>query len=137
VKLRNPFHGKDHAPGGADPTPTGPWHKVGDPGEYEQLLSGRNADPTALIPNPTPLQIRLAVGPPNIMDQDGTTILRYTKHQLEIECDLTDLNPGDLVTIVRPEYRQPTDKAVPGHDDNGNYVPCRLYKTGEFVYGVA
>jgi hypothetical protein len=130
VKLRNPFHGRDHAPGGADPTPTGRWHNVGDPGEHETFITGANLGGTNV-----PLRLRLAVGPPNVLDQDGS-ILAYTKHQLEIQGDVTAVSPGDTVFNLRPEYRFEYDLPVAMHDDAGNYVACRLYTDGDFVYGV-
>lgn len=129
-------HGRDHRPGGEDATYTGPWIGVGDPGEYEVFINGANAAPSADSPNPVPFRIRLAIGPPNIMDTDGVTILRYTEHQIEIQGDVTDVSPGDIVTVIRPEYRHDHDVPVPAHDDAGNYIACRLLSTGEFIYGV-
>lgn len=145
-------HGNDHRPGGFDPTPTGPWHDVGGTdvfadGSLVSFINGANAAPTAEVPNPSPLRFRLAVGAPNVLDwnypssPDGTAlataIREYTKHQVEIQGDVTDVNAGDIVFVLPMEYRHEVDLPCHAHDDAGNYVPCRLLSTGEFYYGVA
>lgn len=100
-------------------------------------MNGQNAAPTSTVPNPAPLQFRLAVGPPNVLSRDGTTIVTYTKHQVEIAGDVTGVNPGDIVFVLPIEMRHPDDRPVHSHDDTGAYVACRLLSTGEFYYGVA
>lgn len=141
------MHGPDHRPGGFDPTPTGPFHDVGGThvfagGATVDFINGANMAPTAAVPNPSPMRFRLAVGPPNVLDLDYTVtpprvlgILSYTKHQIEIQGDVTDVNPGDVVFILPIEYRHEVDLPCHAHDDQGNYVPCRLLSTGQFIYG--
>jgi len=133
MSVKPQVHGRDHRPGGADPTETGPWHNVGDPDE-PTFLSGSNMAATAAIPNPVPLRFRLAVGPQNILADDGT-VDEYTEHQIEIQGDVTGLSPGDTVFVLPAAYRHDHDVPVAGHDDAGNYVACRLLSTGEFIYG--
>ena len=129
-------HGRRNSPDGSDPAYAGVEHKVGDPGVYEQFVNGSNAAATADSPNPAPLTVRLVNGPPNIMAADGVTIVEYTEHVLEIFGDVTGVNIGDIVFVLRPEFRFPIDKPCKGHDDAGNYVACRLLASGEFMWGV-
>src|SRR4051812_38442365 len=128
-------HGQRHKPRGSDPSECDVFRLVGDDGATS-FINGSNAAPTADVPNPTPLQYRLSVGPPNILTVDGTAIDQYTDHQIEIQGDVTDVSPGDLVFVIPIEYRKETDLPCKGHDDAGNYVPCRLLSTGEFFWGV-
>ena len=146
------MHGDDHRPGGFDPTPTGPWHDVGSTdvfsdGNTVDFINGSNMAPTSDIPEPSPMRFRLAVGKPNVLDWNypppgsgapavATGVRDYTKHQVEIQGDVTGVNPGDLVFVLPMEYRHEVDLPCHAHDDAGNYVPCRLLATGEFIYGV-
>lgn len=141
------MHGGDHRPGGFDPTPTGPWHDVGGPdvfagGATVDFINGSNFAPTAEIPNPSPLRFRLAVGAPNVLRLDYATdpptvlgIHAYTKHQIEIQGDVSNVSPGDVVFILPIEYRHEVDLPCHAHDDAGNYVACRLLSDGRFIYG--
>lgn len=124
----------NHDPGSHQPTNTGPWHNIGDAGE-PAFVNGSNAAPTIDIPNPVPLRFRLSVGPPNLID-DGDVLI-YTKHQIEIQGDVTGLLSGDVVFVLPIEYRHDFDVPYHTHDDNKNYVPCRLFASGEFVWDVA
>lgn len=124
-----------HSPEGTDATASGVLHFVGDLGEYEVFVNGVNMAPTTDIPNPHPLAISLVVGPPNIMEHDGVSIRTYTKHKLEIIGDVDDVSPGDVITIIRPSFRQPYDAPLHAHDSVGNYIACRLLSTGELIYG--
>jgi len=99
-------------------------------------VNGSNMTPTVAIPNPVPLRYRLSVGPPNVLEVDGS-LLEYTEHQIEIQGDVTGLVSGDTVFILPLEYRHEYDVPYHTHDDLGNYVPCRMLSTGEFVYGAA
>lgn len=130
------LHGDDHGPGGPDPSPTGVWHNIGDPGE-PALLAGDNQTASTAIPNPVPMRFRLAVGRQNVLTVDGTAVVTYTRHQVEIQGDVTGLAVGDVVFVLPLAYRHDHDVPVAAHDDDGNYVPCRLYSSGEFIYGVA
>lgn len=96
----------------------GPWQYVGDP-SFVPFTNGSNAAPTAGIPDPVPLRIRWTLGA-----------------GLEIQGDVTGLSPGDEVCTFPADYSPEHDSPVHGHDDTGNYVPCRLYSDGRFVYGV-
>lgn len=127
------LHGWDHRPGGNDPTPTGPWHNIGDAGE-PSFVTGSNMAATVDIPNPVPLRFRLAVGRPNLIN--AGLIVQYTHHQVEIQGDVTGVSPGDTVFVLPLEYRHEYDVPFHTHNDAGNYVPCRLLSTGEFIYGV-
>lgn len=137
-------HGIRHSPRGSDPAQTDVWILVGDDPRVP-FINGTNMAATADIPNPTPLKFRLSVGPPNDCDYDitqtnwfnhPTAINYYTDHQIEIAGDVTGVNPGDIVFVLPMEYRFAEDRPCKGHDDAGNYVPCRLLSTGEFVWGV-
>ncbi len=119
---------------------------VGDDGGATAFINGANAAPTAEVPNPSPLQYRLSVGPPNVCEYNwpavsssdipvATAILDYTDHQIEIVGDVTDVNIGDTVFVLPMEYRFDKDRPCKGHDDAGNYVACRLLSTGEFIWG--
>jgi hypothetical protein len=96
----------------------GPWRYVGDP-NFTPFINGRNADPSALIPNPSPLKIRFKVG-----------------GGMELKGDVTDLAPGDIICNFPEPYRPETDTAVDGHDDDLNYVPSRVFTNGDYIYGV-
>jgi len=97
------------------------WHYVGDP-DFCEFLAGRNLEPgeNPDIPDPTPLRIRWTLGA-----------------GLELQGDVTDVSPGDLICVFPAGYRPDHDTPVAGHDDNANYVGCRFYDDGRFVYGVA
>lgn len=97
----------------------GPWRNVGDPA-FTDFQNGANAAATANIPDPVPLRIRLKVG-----------------GGLELQGDLEGLSPGDIICTFPDPYRPDHDLPVHGRDDAGVYVPCRLYTSGDFVYGVA
>ncbi len=148
-------HGSRHAPRGSDPSWVDAWVTVGDDPRVP-FINGFPSAPTAESPNPSPLQFRLSVGPPNDCDYDGwepadptsppdpltsprpvaSAIVEYTDHQVEIIGDIDGVVPGDLVFIIPMEYRRPKDTPYKGHDNFGNYVACRLLSTGEFYYGV-
>lgn len=126
------LHGRDHRPGGADPLRPGPWIYVGGV-DGPPFVTGSNMTATMDVPNPMPMRFRLAVGPPNIIRSGTITV--YFDHQIEIQGDVTGVSPGDTVFVIPMEYRHEFDVPVQAHDDFGTYVPCRLYSTGEFVYG--
>ncbi len=141
-------HGPRHSPRGSDPTPTDVWIYVGvDP--RVPFLAGSNAAPTVDIPNPVPCRFRISVGPPNDCDYSAwsgsdpvtgtrpvaTSINSYTDHQIEIQGDLTGLVSGDTVFVLPLEFQHEYDVPASTHDDAGNYIPCRLLATGEFIYG--
>lgn len=112
-------------------------------GSTVNYINGANAAPSATSPNPVPLRFRLAVGPPNVLTYDMTQtppavtgIDHYTEHQVEIQGDVTGVSAGQTVFILPIEYRHSYDVPVHAHDDNGNYVPCRLLSSGEFIYDV-
>lgn len=142
-------HGTRHAPRGSDPGATDVWIVVGDDPRVP-FINGFPTAPTAESPNPSPLMFRLSVGPPNECEYAGweftdpatgprpvaSAIINYTDHQIEIIGDIDGVVPGDLVFVIPLEYRKETDVAYKGHDNFGNYVPCRLLSTGEFYYGV-
>lgn len=141
-------HGDRHAPRGSDPLSPDDWIYVGDDPRVP-FLAGANAAATAESPNPSPLAFRISLGRPNDCEYDGWTgdpatgdrpvasaIIEYRHHQLEVVGDVTDVNPGDIVFVLPFEFRFDTDKPLKGHDDDGNYVPCRLLSSGEFVWGV-
>jgi hypothetical protein len=149
-------HGTRHNPRGTDSVRCDVFRIVGDDEGATALINGFTSAPTAQVPNPTPLQYRLSIGPPNVCDYTGwapadpttptnpltdprpmaTAIIEYTDHQIEIQGDLDGVVPGDLIFILPMEYRKETDLPYKGHDNFGNYVPCRLLSTGEFYYGV-
>lgn len=140
-------HGKRQSPRGSDPVSCDVFRQVGNDDGATEFVNGFNTAPTADVPNPTPLQYRLSVGPPNVCDYTWpaigssarpipTAILQYTDHQLELEGDIDGVVPGDLVFILPMEYRFETDLPFKGHDNAGNYVACRLLSTGEFYYGI-
>jgi hypothetical protein len=95
-----------------------PWRYAGVDG-FADFINGANAAPTDTIPDPVPLRIRLKVG-----------------GGLELQGDLTGLAPGDIICNFPDPYRPDFDTPLAGHDDAGNYVPCRFYATGDLVYGV-
>ncbi len=95
--------------------------------------NGSNATASGTVPNPVPQRYRLSVGPPNFYDEDGSLV--YTNHQIEIQGDVTGLVIGDTVFVVLPEYQHDFDVPYHTHDVYGAYVPCRLLKTGEFIWG--
>jgi len=142
-------HGDRHKPRGSDPAGTDVWIVVGEDPRVP-YINGFPSAPTEESPNPTPLQFRLSIGPPNDCMYDGwegtnpvsgnrpvaTSINEYTDHQLEIEGDVDGVVPGDVIFILPLEFQFPTDLPYKGHDNDGNYVPCRLLSTGEFIYGV-
>jgi hypothetical protein len=128
-------HGRDHRPGGEDPTETGEWIYVGtDP--RVPFVNGANAGPTVAVPNPVPLRFRLSIGPPNELDTTGTSITLYTNHQVEIQGDIGGLAYGQTVFNIPLGYQHDYDVPYHSHDDVGGYVPCRLLSTGQFIYGV-
>jgi hypothetical protein len=140
-------HGTRHAPRGSDPAQCDIFRIVGDDEGATALINGFTSAPTAQVPNPTPLQYRISIGPPNECTWDwpaldsparpvALSIVQYTDHQIEIQGDLDGVVPGDLVFILPMEYRKETDLPYKCHDNFGNYVPCRLLSTGEFYYGV-
>lgn len=96
----------------------GPWKYVGD-ATFCDFINGANMAPTADVPDPTPLRLRLTLGA-----------------GLEIQGDVTGVVSGDIVCTFPAGYRPDHDVPVDGHDDAGNYVACRLYANGNFVYGV-
>ncbi len=137
-------HGIRHAPRGSDPAQTDVWIVVGDDPRVP-YINGFPTAPSITSPDPTPLQFRLSVGPPNECEYDGwdavtapvaSAIINYTDHQIEILGDIDGVVPGDLVFIIPMEYRRDKDTPYKGHDNFGNYVACRLLSTGEFFYGV-
>lgn len=143
-------HGTRHAPRGSDPSWVDTWITVGDDPRVP-FINGFPTAPTPESPNPSPLQFRLSVGPPNECDYDpgwstsdpltgarpvAISIVTYTDHQIEIVGDIDGVVPGDLVFIIPLEYRRPYDTPYKGHDNFGNYIACRLLSTGEFYYGV-
>lgn len=129
-------HGRDHRPGGEDPTQAGPWHDIGADGE-PAFVTGLNASPTGSIPNPVPMRFRIAIGPPNVLSEDGTTVEQYTDKEITIQGDITGVSAGDTVFVLPLEYRMDYDVPYDGHDDAGSFIACRLLSTGEFVYGTA
>ena len=97
-------------------------------------VNGGNAGPSVDVANPTPGRYRLSVGPPHVLDTDGS-VIAYSEHQIEIHGDF-DVNVGDTVFFVAHEYRPQYDIPITNqHDDIGLYGPCRLLSTGEFIYG--
>jgi hypothetical protein len=94
---------------------------------------GTNASPSTPIPNPVPMRYKLSIGPPNHIDQGA--ILDYTQHQIDIQGDVTGLVIGDTVFTILPEYQHEFDVPYHTHDVFGAYVPCRLLKTGEYIWG--
>lgn len=98
-------------------------------------VTGSNMSPTIDVPSPVPSRYRLSVGSPNVLEIDGSIIV-YTEHQIEIQLDVTGVTTGDIVFILPPEYQHSYDVPYHTHDDAGDYVPCRLLATGEFMYGV-
>jgi len=97
----------------------GPWHYIGEPGEAP-YQNGSTMAPTAEIPDPVPLRYRQLLG-----------------GGLEIQGDVTGVEPGDIVFTLPEVARLDHDVPFSGHDDQGNYVACRLYANGDFVFGVA
>ncbi len=151
-------HGDRHGPWGSDSSIVGVWITVGDDPRVP-FINGFPSAPTGNSPDPSPLQFRLSVGPPNDCEwtwsdsgetpgsswnghpADGarpvaTSIVEYLEHQIEIIGDVDGVVPGDVVFIIPMEYRRPFDTPYKGHDNFGNYVACRLLSTGEFYYGV-
>ncbi len=141
-------HGPRHSPRGSDPSPTDVWIYVGvDP--RCPFVNGGNASPSVAIPNPVPQRFRISVGPPNDCEYDdwsgsdpvsgtrpvATSINSYTDHQVEIQGDVTGLVIGDTVFVIPLEYQHDYDVPYHTHDKYGAYVPCRLRKTGEFIWG--
>jgi hypothetical protein len=98
------------------------------------FVNGSNASPTTPVPNPVPMRYRLSVGPPNIVDPNGTIDV-YTHHQIEIQGDVTGLVIGDTVFVIPRELRHDYDVPYHTHDIYGAYVPCRLLSSGEFIWG--
>ncbi len=102
--------------------------------EYASIFqNGANADPSDDTPDPVPVRYRISIGPPNYYDEEGDLV--YTHHQNEIQADAKDLVIGDTVFTILPEYQHQYDVPYHTHDDFGAYVPCRLLKTGEFIWG--
>lgn len=148
-------HGERHQPWGSDPSLPGVWIVVGEDPRVP-YITGFPSAPSDTSPNPTALQFRISLGQPNDCHYAGwgasvshpsnvvtaggdpvaTDIVEYRDHQLEIEGDVDGVVPGDVVFIIPMEFRFVTDLPYKGHDNDGNYVPCRLLSTGEFVYGV-
>jgi hypothetical protein len=148
-------HGTRHKPRGSDPSECDVFIVVGEDPRVP-YVNGFPFAATADIPNPTPLQFRLSVGPPNVCSYDGwepadptsppdpatsprpvaSAVLQYTDHQIEIQGDVDGVSPGDIVFVIPVEYRKATDLPCHAHDSSGNYVACRLLSTGEFIYGV-
>lgn len=151
-------HGGRQNPRGSDAVSCDVFRSVGDDGGLTSFINGFNSAPSAASPNPSPLQYRLSVGPPNVCDYEwpdvdsrnirqhpldtitavpvAIAILEYTDHQIEIIGDVDGVVPGDIVFVIPMEYRRPFDTPYKGHDNFGNYVACRLLSTGEFIYGV-
>jgi hypothetical protein len=140
-------HGTRHNPRGTDPVECDDFREVGNDDGATAFINGFNMAPTAAIPNPSPMQYRISVGPPNVCDYDwpalgdpgrpvATAILQYTDHQIEIIGDVDGVAPGDIVFVLPMEYRKNTDLPIHAHDNAGNYIACRLLSTGEFIYGV-
>lgn len=98
------------------------------------FVNGANATPTTSTPNPVPFRYRLSVGSPNILDTDGS-IIEYTDHQIDVQGDVISVVIGDTVFVIPPEYQHDYDVPYHTHDIYGAYVPCRLLKTGEFIWG--
>jgi hypothetical protein len=96
-----------------------PWHNIGAADEAP-FLNGANAAPSAERPNPVPMRYRWTLGA-----------------GLELQGDVDNVAPGDIVFVLPAPYRLDHDVPVDAHDDEGNYVACRLLATGEFLYGVA
>jgi hypothetical protein len=136
-------HGLRHAPRGSDPSQTDVWIYVGvDP--RVPFVNGGNAGATVAVPNPVPARFRISVGPPNECEYAGwnsstdpvaTAILAYTDHQIDIQGDVTGLVIGDTVFVLPLEFQHDYDVPYHTHDIYGAYVPCRLLKTGEFIWG--
>ncbi len=141
-------HGPRHSPRGSDPSPTDVWRYVGET-DQPPFVNGGNAAPTTAVPNPVPLRFRISVGPPNDCEYDGwqgtnpvsgdrpvaSSINFYTDHQVEIQGDVSGLVIGDTVFVIPLEYQHDFDVPFHTHDIYGAYVPCRLLKTGEFIWG--
>jgi len=141
--FRTPMHARDHRPGGADPS----WNDgvaktsilsfvarvTGAAGP--DFVTGENMAASADIPNPVPMRFRIVTGKPNKVDDDGN--VTYYPKVLEFQGDITGAGTGDTVFVLPVTHRKQFDLPVPGHDDAGGYVACRLLSTGEFVYGAA
>jgi hypothetical protein len=142
-------HGSRHAPRGSDPAWIDTPILVGDDPRVP-FINGSNATPTAESPTPSPLQFGFVAGLPNDCEYAGwagtdpatgarpvaSAINAYNLHLIEIVGDVTGVSFGDTVFVLPMEYRYPNDRPCKGHDDAGNYVPCRLLSTGEFIWGV-
>lgn len=123
-------HGRRHSPESTDPIKPGDWHNIGDSGEPSFESSFANTGGSS-----TPMRYRIAVGEPNLVSNDGLTVLEYRRKQLEFQGDIDGGSFGDTVFTLAPAYWLDTDVPVAGHDSGGAYVPCRLYTDGRFVYG--
>lgn len=137
-------HGLRHAPRGSDPSsPDAPVIVGVDP--RVPYINGFPMAPTAESPNPTPFQFSFVIGQPNECEYSGwssstapvaTSIVSYRLHVIEFVGDVDGVAIGDIVCVIPMEYRYQNDRPCRSHDDAGNYVPCRLLSTGEFIYGV-
>ncbi len=106
------------------------------------FVNGSNAVATVAVPNPVPMRFRLSVGAANQLTYNYTDypptptgVDTYSQHQIEIQGDVTGLVIGDTVFVIPLEYQHDYDVPYHTHDLYGAYVPCRLLKTGEFIWG--
>lgn len=128
--LKPVHHGGDHRPGGPDPSKPGVRHLIGGSGEPGFESSWANVGGASV-----PMHFLIVIGRPNLLDPDTGDILQYNHKVLEIAGDITGGADATTVFTITPAYRFEHDRPYPAHDDDGNYVPCRLYADGRFVRG--
>jgi hypothetical protein len=125
-------HGRDHRPGGPDPSAPGTRHNIGDSGEPAFQNSWANIGGDSV-----PMHFLIVIGRPNKLNAAGDTIVQYNHKVVEIAGDVTGGTNGTAVFTIPLAYQFEEDRPYPAHDSLGDYVPCRLYANGEFVRGVA
>ena len=111
------IHGKQHRPGGADPSLTGPWHKCGDPGEptLGAGLTGR-------------CWFKLVVGP-----------TLHVLQSLEVMIAVSGGTNGTVVTTLPAgffEWAEGENIPAPGFDSTGAFRPYYVEgTTGNIIIG--
>jgi hypothetical protein len=136
-------HGRDHQPEGPDAVYAGFWYYVGAGGVMPDgtpvpvFQNGWHNIAATSTTFPVPMRFRLLLGPPNTVMIGGVLDLVTTQKDVQIQGDVDGGGNGTVVFKLPPSMRLDYDVPMHGHDASGVYVPCRLFKNGDFVRGVA
>lgn len=121
------LHGRDHRPGGADPSDPGPWHNVGDSGEPAFQNSWENVG-TGLAP----MRFRLIIGSPLAAGDSGTP----QGNSIEIQGSVIGGLTATVIFTLPVGYRPSHELRLAASDDVGDFVVLRVLASGDVIFGI-